>query len=64
MGQKSAEDGVGEPKVVKDWSKNGDESKTGIETTSDHPREGALESSESDEAPERPKPPTGATSPQ
>ena len=37
MGQKSAEAGVGEPKVVEDWSKSGDESKTGIKTTSDHP---------------------------
>ena len=64
MGEKSAKANGGKPKVVEDWSKSGDESKTGIKTSSDHPWEGALESSESDEAPERPKSPTGAQSPQ
>ena len=64
MGEKSAEDGGDKPKVVENQWKSGDESATRIETSSDHPGEGALESSESDEAAEWSKPATGAPSPQ
>ena len=65
MGEKSATDGGGKPKVVEaKRAKSGEESKTRIETSSDHPGEGTLESSESDETPERSRPPTGAPSPQ
>ena len=65
MGEKSAKDVGGKPKVVEDGTKSGDESATRIEASSDDTGEGAVESSESDEAPERPKPPaaSGAPSP-
>ena len=63
MGEKSAKDVGGKPKVVEDRTKSGDESATRIETSSDDPGKGALESSKSEEAPERPKAAAGAPSP-
>ena len=63
MGEESAKDFGGKPKVVEDRTKSGDESATRIETSSNHPGKRALESSKSDEAPERPKAAAGSPPP-
>ena len=52
MGEKPAQDVGGKPEVAdEDAAKSGFEGKSGIATSSDHPRKGTLESSKSDEAP-------------
>ena len=53
MGEKPAQDVGGKPEVAdEDAAESGFEGKSGIATSSDHPRKGTLESSKSDEAPE------------
>ena len=53
MGEKPAQGVGGKPEVAdEDAAKSGFEGKSGIATSSDHPRKGTLESSKSDEAPE------------
>ena len=52
MGEKPAQGVGGKPEVAdEDAAKSGFEGKSGIATSSDHPRKGTLESSKSDEAP-------------
>ena len=52
MGEKPAQGVGGKPEVAdEDAAESGFEGKSGIATSSDHPRKGTLESSKSDEAP-------------
>ena len=52
MGEKPAQDVGGKSEVAdEDAAESGFEGKSGIATSSDHPRKGTLESSKSDEAP-------------